>query len=279
MELGEEITARPLRQLESGNWLAEARRLPAGWNAIIILKNKEQKLKRKRDTFWVFNIDRQESTVALSRSDFGRLPISDRMRPRYISALRDLCSFLKHSQESVELDSISEVKGMVNRCLRKDQWDWLSVYEAFGKPSLELLGKLPNVLSSLRDSVKENQRERTKRGMRKLQKLNASQLFLSALANISESAPDLDGGRELQPKSAETRDTDGEEYVVAKTSKKRRITARRKHRQTLRVLCKTLEELGYKVEESKYIDAFCRLRSGPAVFEVKSTSSPLKKGA
>jgi hypothetical protein len=41
----------------------------------------------------------------------------------------------------------------------------------------------------------------------------------------------------------------------------------------LAVLAEYLIEHGYRVEVNKHIDAFCRLRRGPAIFDVKSVMS------
>src|SRR5215208_4370459 len=44
------------------------------------------------------------------------------------------------------------------------------------------------------------------------------------------------------------------------------------HQATLTALAKYLSARGHVVEEGKHIDAYCRLRSGPAVFEIKSVT-------
>ena len=51
-------------------------------------------------------------------------------------------------------------------------------------------------------------------------------------------------------------------------SKLNRATAT--HEETLRILGSCLEDSSYQVESNRFVDAFCRLKSGPALFEVKS---------
>ena len=46
--------------------------------------------------------------------------------------------------------------------------------------------------------------------------------------------------------------------------------ANSEHARTLKVLETYLSQLGYIVEHSRLIDCFARLKSGPAIFEVKS---------
>ena len=67
--------------------------------------------------------------MVVSGSEFGFKPISNRMRPRYVAALQHVGSALQ-SGGLREQDSeyFSEVKGMFNRCVRRDQWDWHTVY-------------------------------------------------------------------------------------------------------------------------------------------------------
>ena len=64
----------------------------------------------------------------------------DRMRPRYACALADILQMLPEEGEvsgNSLAPSISEVKGLINRCLRKDQSDWLTAYEALGRPEVD----------------------------------------------------------------------------------------------------------------------------------------------
>ena len=42
------------------------------------------------------------------------------------------------------------------------------------------------------------------------------------------------------------------------------------HEESLKILGAHLAESGHQVESNKFVDAFCRLKSGPALFEVKS---------
>jgi hypothetical protein len=59
------------------------------------------------------------------------------MRPRNASALADVLHMVSEEGEEPGIplaSSLSEVKGMINQCLRKDQPDWLSAYKALGRP-------------------------------------------------------------------------------------------------------------------------------------------------
>jgi restriction endonuclease Mrr len=56
--------------------------------------------------------------------------------------------------DAVELDKISHAKGLLSRCLRKDQWDWYTVYNLLGKPPKKRLSQDQQALSQLRDAAK-----------------------------------------------------------------------------------------------------------------------------
>lgn len=52
------------------------------------------------------------------------------------------------------LQSISEVKGLFNRTLREDQWDWFTVSGQLGYPSRRISGVISQELTLLRKAIK-----------------------------------------------------------------------------------------------------------------------------
>ena len=89
-------------------------------------------------------------------------PISARMQGRYDYAVQSMIDFLEGNTAigEIEPDQISELKGMFNRCLRKDQWDWFSVFARFGSPSWQSLRPLIPLLIDLRRSVTSGEIQR-----------------------------------------------------------------------------------------------------------------------
>lgn len=93
----------------------------------------------------------------IAKWGFGMAPISDRMRHRYDSAVqcaKDLVEGTATLSE-VQLDHISQLKGMFNRCLRQDQWDWFTVYSELGRPTKSQMGKVVQNLTRLRQACQE----------------------------------------------------------------------------------------------------------------------------
>ena len=82
-------------------------------------------------------------------------PISSRMRRRYDSAVQSSLDILYGNIPLVEspLEEISELKGMFNRCVRQDQWDWFSVHSEFGNPPIGHMQRIANNLLHLRRAI------------------------------------------------------------------------------------------------------------------------------
>ena len=88
----------------------------------------------------------------IAKWGFGMAPISRRMRERYDNAIQHLADLVGGSLSMQELvpELISEAKGMVNRCIREDQWDWFTVYTEFGLPQRKNLTQIASYLVALR---------------------------------------------------------------------------------------------------------------------------------
>jgi hypothetical protein len=85
---------------------------------------------------WVATISRRNNSVYLHDSDYGRLPVSRRMRPRYLRALRAVISmFDAVTIGKVELpdkETLSDFRGMLGGCAKTDTADWFTLFQAFG---------------------------------------------------------------------------------------------------------------------------------------------------
>lgn len=96
---------------------------------------------------WVYQ--ERNGKLFVSINQFGRLPISETMRRRYAAALT-IFTQLSEGGVAGAADQLSELKGMANRCLRKDQGDWLSVWEVLGRPEEQPLRDLANLAQRAR---------------------------------------------------------------------------------------------------------------------------------
>ena len=84
-------------------------------------------------------------------------PILERMQSRYDVAVQATLDLMDGNLtfDEANLEAISELKGMFNRCIRQDQWDWFSVYTELGTPPYNNVSKIVRALSELRHAIVE----------------------------------------------------------------------------------------------------------------------------
>jgi hypothetical protein len=66
------------------------------------------------DWFWIYRLNEARREIFVSDSEFGRMPVSDRLRPRYIRAARAFLRVLEDDAPPTDgaLDDLSEMKGI-----------------------------------------------------------------------------------------------------------------------------------------------------------------------
>ncbi|WP_031010182.1 HelD family protein [Streptomyces sp. NRRL F-5727] len=103
---------------------------------------------------WVF-VNETTQTV-LTADQRGRSPVSERMAGRYLAAL-DVLGELTESGGDVSEARVrlSELQGMANRVLRRDQADWVDVLHLLGDPDRERLGALRDLAATTNRALKE----------------------------------------------------------------------------------------------------------------------------
>lgn len=90
---------------------------------------------------------------------FGMSPISDEMLKRYTEAIDEINAFVSYlkAPHQIELNSISEFKGMLNRCIKRDQWDWFTVHTKIGNPPIALMKKIVTNIIDIRNNIKNQE--------------------------------------------------------------------------------------------------------------------------
>lgn len=104
---------------------------------------------------WVFA--NETNQTVLTTDQRGRLPISPTMAPRYISALGVLDELVS-SADGEPQDArarLSELKGMANRILRRDQADWVDVGRVLGSPDRQRLSLLRDLAAGTHRALKD----------------------------------------------------------------------------------------------------------------------------
>lgn len=94
---------------------------------------------------------------------FGMAPIKPAMTERRRRWVQTVLNFVEADHEDVPaprvetLEAVSEVKGLFNRIVRMDQWDWFTVWMQLGKPSpRKQCAPMVQALTALRAALKDD---------------------------------------------------------------------------------------------------------------------------
>ncbi|HAF62776.1 MAG TPA: hypothetical protein DCK95_10695 [Anaerolineaceae bacterium] len=280
IRIGDYVEAKLIAQIKDNQWKVNSSHFSKNTTAILVTRSTKLYNKNDIESLWAFDI--RGNNILLSDSQFGRLPISDRMRPRYIISLQSVLSFLDSSEVNISVNPkhFSEVKGMLNRCVCKDQWDWFPVYEAFNFPPMKLLAKMAIEFGKLAKAYKNNDELEKIAAKRNILDSKIDINLRNGLSKILENTPKLNSATSFKTitiTKAQNEeiilDKNEDPFIVSQVSRARIERANKSHEHTLQILVNTLQKNGFQVEYSKLIDAYCRLKTGPAIFEVKSITS------
>lgn len=104
---------------------------------------------------WVFA--HETNHCLLTADQRGRQPISPRMAERYLAAISVLDELTNGDGTVPEnaRDRLSELKGMANRVLRRDQADWVDVRRVLGSPDKHRLSLLRDLAAHTNRMLKD----------------------------------------------------------------------------------------------------------------------------
>ena len=129
----------------------------------------------------------------IAKWGFGMAPISSRMRQRYDHAVQTtfdlLCS--NPADPEVVVDALSELKGMFNRCVRKDQWDYAMVQEELGAPTEGDARRIVSDLTHLRRALMAQNQEAIEDAQHRIEDSNIL-LYLEHYQNGNAGQDDAD---------------------------------------------------------------------------------------
>lgn len=86
---------------------------------------------------------------------FGSAPLKPEVYDKRCYAIHDMLNLLQDAyvEKSAICESISTIKGLLNRIVKQDQWDWFTVYMYFDYPTAAECSKFVNLLSKLRKAL------------------------------------------------------------------------------------------------------------------------------
>ena len=130
LRLGDEINGTVVKPIGGRRFSVTSNQVPRGWKVELQSRRPEDVEIGGHTTFWIAKITPLKGKVLVHEGDFGRLPISDALKPRYLEALRALAG-----RTAPTGDNLADARSMVARIETKDQADWLSVWTLLGSPA------------------------------------------------------------------------------------------------------------------------------------------------
>ncbi|MFI0220642.1 HelD family protein [Streptomyces lydicus] len=105
---------------------------------------------------WVFANETNQSVLTADQR--GRKPISTRMAQRYVAALGVLDEMVTDDRDVPQdaRNRLSDLQGMANRILRRDQADWVDVRRVLGCPDRHRLGVLRDLATGASRALKDD---------------------------------------------------------------------------------------------------------------------------
>ena len=146
LRLGDPINGTVGKSLGGRRYAIESRDAPKDWS--VELHTKEEMEPGTHTTFWVSRVVPVKSSLVVRAGDYGRLPVSDAMRPRYARAIEALLL------DELDGDALADLRGMAVRIDTQDSADWLTVWRLLGEPEAGPLKELIAMLTELRDARK-----------------------------------------------------------------------------------------------------------------------------
>ncbi|MET7934537.1 AAA family ATPase [Streptomyces sp. NPDC005322] len=156
-EIGTDIRVRVIRQAPGGRYRVKA--LSPAIDVPLVLTVRHGSVPPRPGEeldCWVFA--HETNHCLLTADQRGRQPISPRMAERYVAALGvfdDLTNGDGTIPENAR-DRLSELKGMANRVLRRDQADWVDVRRVLGSPDKHRLSLLRDLAAHTNRMLKDN---------------------------------------------------------------------------------------------------------------------------
>jgi hypothetical protein len=276
-KIGSRLEVTPVTKVNAVKWVVDSPSLPKDWSCYLINRASTAIIPGMPLKGWILNVNEVHQCVEVTDSNFGFLPISDRMRPRYVASLSRLAVLIEDQDDVNDTDAeiISEVKGMFSRCARRDQWDWYAVSNALGELSRVEARRIATFLGEISTAIRRGDiikaRERLKDTTAKS---DFAHTLKKASIIIRDSVTTLPKSRTHISQSVKLRGPASKPISIVSTYNKEKLDlANVTHTTLLDVLGQFLGIHGYRVETNQFIDAFTRLKSGPAIFEAKSLTN------
>ncbi|MFE2104986.1 AAA family ATPase [Kitasatospora sp. NPDC059463] len=205
---------------------------------------------------WV--VQHRSGVHLVSANDFGRQAISDRSAELYRAALAVLTALGEGIPVELPETGNSGLDELVNCCLRRDQADWLPVWQLLGSPSSTDLAVLRDLSRNLPEAVRSTDATRLEQLGEVLRSSGWHDRAAAALAGLT--------GGESPAVSAVSSPVTALTSELAAAAESDRTCLR--HEAVRHQLMAALFEAGHKPQDSSIVDVVRPGERGPIVYEV-----------
>jgi hypothetical protein len=128
---------------------------------------------------WIRDINDKSQIVETSL--FYRDTGFDAMRDRYLEAADKLVN----NTDKLDIDTLGEAKGMLTRCIKKDQPDWYAVYYLLGKPSYKTMQQGKSAIGRLQDGIRYSDGEEASAAIQQLEEYGMLQRYRNFIERVN----------------------------------------------------------------------------------------------
>lgn len=151
LKLGDTLDGTVLKSKGGRRFVIKCPAVPRQWDIELHTRRPELIQEGDHVHVWVAKIIVHQAELLVHDGDYGRLPISDAMRPRYIAAIRAVLG-----EDEATVDALADARGMVVQIGKKQQADWLTVWRLIGEPGNGDTKALLAAIDAMREARKEN---------------------------------------------------------------------------------------------------------------------------
>jgi len=150
LKLGDELDGTVLKSNGGRRFLLKSPGVPRGWKVELHTRRPEQIVEGGHVHVWVAKISPLQGEVLVQDGEFGRLPVSDAMRPRYVAGLKALLG-----EAEATAEALADVRTMFVQVTKRQSADWLTVWRILDEPTT---GDAKTVLAAI-DAVRTARKE------------------------------------------------------------------------------------------------------------------------
>lgn len=237
--IGSEQTVTITGQLNDRIYEAEPFTDQLDWAVRVYTRDGEQFSQGDRVKPWVFRYRPDRRELHLSVDEFGRMPISESMASRYLRGCDLMLTLLRDGWKSeggeVDMEVLGEARGMLSRCIKRDQKDWFSVWVALGRPARKKMERVRDELYQLKAAIKREDVNEVDDVLLRLEESGAEDLYSSAQKRIerglqgdsnSNCSTESDAGPDEAIVETEKSEFDPNTIATSPSQKSRNVTTR-----------------------------------------------------